>query len=238
MGGIVLLLAGAVVGGDKADAGGDKKADEGMKLRYLRPSKEKGGWVLESLVTQRRDAKGSVYTSVTDRGNEKMTLKVQRDKDGNVLSAETLHESRQGKKKAVLTVARGVASLRREGGVAEKLDLPGDAVVTTAPDWSDIFEVVRRYDRASGGKQEFPGLWFHPVMPHRTLKFTAEKLGQDEVSVDGNKRTLDRYRVELRSGGYLVWADGGGRVIKLCSEKTPANAVVLDGFEEATKALK
>jgi hypothetical protein len=121
--------------------------------------------------------------------------------------------------------------------VTEKVTVAPDAVVTTAPDWSDIFEVVRRYDRAKGGKQEFPGFWFHPAAPPRNLTFTAEKLGQDSVTVDGTKTALDRYRVELRSGGYVVWADGGGRVVKLIPAGRPAAAVVLQGFEAATKAL-
>jgi hypothetical protein len=92
MGPFVMLLAGALCGA--APAGDDK----GVTVRYLRPSKDT--WVLESLVTLRRDARGSVYVSITDRGQEKMTLTVRRDKEGNLVSAETVHEVGKVKKKA------------------------------------------------------------------------------------------------------------------------------------------
>ena len=112
----------------------------------------------------------------------------------------------------------------------QKTNVPSDVL--------HIIEVLPRYDRAQGGKQEFPGFWIHPVQPPRVLTFTVEKLGEDVVVAREKKVSLGRYRVVLRSGGYLVWADAAGLVHKLMTVDRPASAVVLDGFEEATRALK
>nr|ALS88806.1 MetaGeneMark_Unknown Function [uncultured bacterium] len=108
----------------------------------------------------------------------------------------------------------------------------------TAPDWSDIFLLLRRYDPIKGGRQEFSGFWFHPVQPARLLKFGVERLGEDTVNAKDRRQTLGRYRVTLRSGAYLVWADNTGRVWKLLSAGNPKAVVVLEGYEEATSALK
>jgi hypothetical protein len=212
------------------------EGDDPKELHYLRLSGDQ--WVLECTVSRKSDRKGSVYVSVTDRGAEKMTLTVRRDTTGRLLAAEVQQQTAQGKKKASLTVREKWLLLKREGGITEQFMLAPNPVVTTAPDWSDIFELLRRYDRNRAGKQEFPGFWIHPVQPPRVLTFTVEKLGGDEIVVKDNKVSLGRYRVGLRSGGYLVWADAAGLVYKLMPENRPAGTVVLEGFEEATRALK
>ncbi|MCI0461940.1 MAG: hypothetical protein L0Z62_33730 [Gemmataceae bacterium] len=205
------------------------------ETRYFRQAGEK--LALESVVTVRRDGKATVLVSVTDRGAEKMTLSVRLDGEGRLLSAEAIQETKAGKKVATLTPRGKSALLKREGGLTEELPLAERPVVTTAPDWTDIFEVVRRYDRERGGKQEFPGLWIHPTQPARVLTFTAERLGEDPVTLKGRKLALGRYRVTLRSGAYLVWAEGG-RVHKLMPEGRPAGAVFCEGSDEATRGLK
>jgi len=70
------------------------------------------------------------------------------------------------------------------------------------------------------------------------LTFTIERLGQDTVTVGERKLSLDRYRVRLRSGDYLVWADATGRTVRLYPAGKPAAFVVLEGFEDATRELK
>ncbi|HYT90428.1 MAG TPA: hypothetical protein VEL76_17110 [Gemmataceae bacterium] len=212
------------------------QAGEPKELRYLRLAGDE--WVPESTLSRKRDKGESVYVSVTDRGTEKMTLTLRHDGKGQLLAAEARQQIGKSKKTASLTMQGKWAILKREGGITEQFMLPTNPVVTTAPDWSDILEVLRRYDRGRGGKQEFPGFWIHPVQPPRVLTFTVEKLGEDSLVAKERKVSLGRYRVVLRSGGYLVWADAVGLVYKLMPVDRPAGAVVLEGFEEASGALK
>jgi hypothetical protein len=211
-------------------------ADTVVTSRYLRPAGAK--LVLESEVTEKRSATGVVYVSLTDRGAEKMTLTLRFDKDRKLQSAEALQVTKDGKKSATLTVRGNAAELVRADGGKESFKLMGEPVVTTAPDWSDIFQVIQRYDHKKMGKQEFPGLWIHPTKPARQLSFVVEPLGKDEIVMGMKKVTLTRFRVTLRSGAYLVWADDGGQVIRLCPATRPAALVVLDGFADATRDLR
>lgn len=48
---------------------------------------------------------------------------------------------------------------------------------------------------------------------------------------------LTRYRIQLRSGDYLVWARPDGTVCKLIAKGAKAVPVVLEGYEEATRNL-
>lgn len=203
-------------------------------LRYLRPAKDK--FVLESLVTTQVGRDGTTYVSLTDRGAEKMTLTLRHGLDKRLTSAEVLQETAAGKKTATLTVKGNKAQLQR-GDDTETIDLVADPVVTTAPDWSDIFQLVRRYDGTKRGRQEFAGLWIHPSKPTLKLTFTIEPVGNDAVTVNNQPLMLERYQVRLRSGAYLVWADSTRRVYKLMPPGAKASPVVLEGYEEATRGL-
>ena len=151
--------------------------------------------------------------------------------------AEAIHETAKAKKTAYVSFSKNTAVLTTSDGVHAKIMVAPTAVVTTAPDWTDIFLLARRYDRKKAGKQEFQGLWIHPSQPHRLLTFTIERQGADEIQPSGRKMILDRFQITLRSGGYIVWADSAGRVYKLMPPKKPAAAVVLEGFEESTRGL-
>ena len=210
-------------------------AEKPATLRYLRP--EGGRYVLESEVSTTATTEGSTYVSKTVRGKETMTLTVRRGKDGKVLWAEAVQVKDGQRRKATLDLRVEPAQLKR-GGVTDLLKVAANPVVTTAPDWSDVFELVRRYDGARGGKQEFAGFWMHPSQPHLTPTFSVEKLGKDTVKVDGKEQQLVRYRVKLRSGAYLVWAREGGPVCKILPGGAKAVPVVLEGYEEATRGLK
>jgi hypothetical protein len=227
---LVLLLLGGVL-----------PAAEGkpVTLHYVRARGER--FVRESEVTG-LSARPGPYLSRTFRGRGKTTLEIVFDKDGAVRKASVTHlpdaeaEPMAGQK-ASLEITGGKARLRQGDKVAE-FAVPAGAVVTTAPDWSDIFQVVLRYDTRRGGKQSFPGLWIHPTQAHRLLTFTVEKVGSDEVEIDGKKETLTRYLVRLRSGPYKVWAREDRRVVKILPAGGRAVPVVLDGYQEATRALK
>jgi hypothetical protein len=203
-------------------------------LRYVRP--QDGRWVLESEVTRQRAAEGTTYVSRTERPGETMTLTFHLDRAGRVTAAEAVLETASGKKQATATVRGGNAVVRR-AGTSDTLPLPGDPVVTTAPDWSDIFELVRRYDDKKAGRQEFAGLWFHPTRPARVLGFTVERIGKDTVRKGDRDVTLGRYRIHLRSGDYLAWADADHCVYKLLPLGPRAKPVVREGYEDATRQL-
>ena len=209
--------------------------DKPTTLRYLKPSGTR--FVLESEVTVTPGAEGTTYVSRTERGTETMTLTIRSDPRGRVLQAELVHAKGGDKKTAALKFGSKTVQFQR-GGLTDSVKAPADPIVTTAPDWSDVFQLVRRYDARKGGKQEFPGLWFHPTEPLKTPTFRVERLGADTVTVKDKEVKLDRYQVQLRSGPYLAWATPDGRVCKISPPGARAVPVVLEGFEEATRNLK
>jgi hypothetical protein len=209
--------------------------DSTVTLRYIRPSKDR--FVLESLVTEVTTRKGLTYTSLTDRVSEKMTLTIRFDDKQQVLDAEAVREANKEKQTVSVVFKQKEATLTRKGKT-ERLMVTPDVVVTTAPDWSDIFWVIRRYDQGKGGTQKFAGLWIHPVQDVRQLTFTVEPEKDATIEVEGRKLTLKRYRVVLRSGAYLVWADRAGRVYRLMPPGKPGASVILEGYEKATSGLR
>jgi hypothetical protein len=213
----------------------DPAGEATTTLRYVRAGKDRP--VLESLVSEKTTKEGRTYTSVTDRVSEKMTLTLRFDTKGRLTHAEAVQETAKGKQAATVVFGEKEAVLKR-GRAEERLKVTPAVVVTTAPDWSDIFQVVRRYDRKKGGKQTFAGLWIHPVQDTRHLDFTVEPIQEDAVVIDGKKVMLQRYRVQLRSGAYLVWADASGRVVRLTPPGKPGAHVTLEGHEKAMAELK
>jgi hypothetical protein len=211
--------------------------EKSQPLRYLKLAD--GRFVTESEVTETRTETGSSFASRTERERERMTLTLTYDERGKLLSAEAALDTGSGRRPAALLSFPGKrVQLRRSGGITEFLTkITPDVVVTTAPDWSDIFQLVRRYDAKKAGRQEFPGLWIHPNYPAKTLTFSIENTGKDTIAVKDKKIGLDRYRVHLRSGDYLVWADSNGRVYKLMVPGKPATSVVLEGYQEETRDL-
>jgi hypothetical protein len=167
-----------------------------------------------------------------------MTLTLRWDAKHVLQTVELEQDTAAGKQTATATFDKNTAMVKRPGQADQQVALDAEPVlVTTAPDWSDILLVMRRYDRPRGGKQSFAGLWFHPVTPPRGLTFTVEDLGKDTIAAGDKKLTLGRYRVQLRSGAYLVWADGEGKVLKLMPPGQPQGAVILKGHEKTTEGL-
>ena len=206
------------------------------KLRYLRPAGER--FVLESELEIIRTPEGSLYKSRTVRGDESMTLRVERGKQVEFLSAKLMHQ--KGEMQTTASAEpRGDKLLVTRGERTEEVDVKQPVIFTTAPDWSDIFEMAARFDPKKAGKQEFAGLWFHPTQPSQTPKFSIERLGSDTITLDGNAVMLTRCRARIRGGStYLVWILEAGRVCKLAPEGGKGTPVVLEGFEKATKELK
>ncbi len=204
-------------------------------LRYLRGAG--GKFVSESEVTTISTNTGTTYVSVTDRGVEKMTLTLHYDKKHRLTDAEAVLSSPEGRKTATLTLQGKMATLKR-GSTADFLKVAEEPIVTTAPDWSDIFQLVLRYDGKKGGLQEFAGLWIHPALPAQTPTFTIERAGSDAITAKEKKVMLERYVVRLRSGVYRVWADAPGRVYKIVQPGPRGITVVLEGHEETTRELR
>jgi hypothetical protein len=203
-------------------------------LRYVRPEGAK--FVLESEVTTRRDKDGHRYESRTVRPGETMTLTVRRTPEGRLLKVELIQQKGTERKAVVVEPRAGGLRLTR-AGVKEDLDLKNPALFTTAPDWSDVFELARLYDPRKGGKQEFVGLWIHPTRPTLTPKFTIEKVGEDKITRNGAEHLLGRFRVRLRASTVTVWVLPNRRVCKILEGKG-AVPVVLEGYEAATRDLK
>lgn len=215
-------------------------ADKPEPLRYLRPGME-GKLVPECEVSRTTTEDGSEYVSRTERPKERMTLTLRYNDKGQLLSADLLQEAGVRRTASLIVGEKGKGQLKRGGSTDYLKDLPADPVVTTAPDWSDIFQLVRRYDLAKGGKQETAGLWIHPVQVLQRLTFTIEKVSEVTVTVKEKEKDvelrLNRFRVTLRSGEYAVWADGTWRVVRLAPAGAKDNFVVLQGFQQATKGL-
>jgi hypothetical protein len=211
-------------------------ADQPQVIRYLKLAG--GKFVLESEVRETGGADGGTYLSRTERPGEKMTLQLRFARPGVLKSAEVVHEKAQVRHSATLTFSdRGAELATYDARITLFLGVKPDVVVTTAPDWSDIFQLARRYERKKGGKQEFRGLWIHPDQRPRKLTFSIERTGKDTIKRRGKTLALERYRIRLRSGDYLAWADEAGQVYKLMVPGKPASAVVREGYQEATAAL-
>jgi hypothetical protein len=215
----------------------DNKAEP---LRYLRQTGTK--FVLESEIAITPVERGTVYKSTTTRktelGDEKMTLTLRLDENNRITSAETVEETPKGKKTATLTLRDRHALLKREGTTDILNKVAAFPIVTTAPDWSDVIQLVTRYDAKKGGMQEFGGVWFHPSARPATPTFTIERLGTDKINVKDADVTLTRYQIKLRSGDYLAWADEEGRVFKILPRAQGGTPIALQGYEEATRELK
>jgi hypothetical protein len=204
-----------------------------LPLHYVRP--DMGKYVAAADVTTTRGEDGTVVTLRTEPP-EKMTVTLRLDKSGKATGAEAV----QGRKGVTLTLGeKGTATLKRSGNITDILkDLPANPVVAAGPDWTDVLQVVRRYDAAKGGKQEFAGMSIGPMEGFQKQTFTAERLAADTVTVKDKEVKLDRFRLKLRGGDYTAWADADGRVVRVQGLAAKAVPVVLEGFEDATRGLK
>jgi len=214
--------------------------EKATPLRYVRPVGDK--YVTESEITVTPDKRGSTYTSTTSRTSEdgeiKMTLTLRLDATNAITTAEALLTTPKSKKKATLALFKDHARLKREGTTELLNHVPAAPVVTTAPDWSDVIQLVTRFDAKKGGKQEFGGVWFHPVDQWQILSFTIERAGEDKITLKEREITLHRYDIQLRSGGYRAWSDAEGRVVRIVPRGQGSVPIVLEGYEEATRELK
>lgn len=195
-------------------------------IQYLRPSGK--GHVPEARFTVRQEKSGWTIESVTGRPEAQMAVSARYDAQDRLMSAEATLSRKAEKTTVAVEVAEGKAKVGRQ-----EFDVPPGTIVTSAPDWTDIFLLCCKFERKNGGKQTFAGLWIHPVQPAQLLKFTIEREGQDEVKHDNKRIELARFRIHIRGPNpYTAWADDKGTLVKLMP-----GGVVREGFEESTKEL-
>jgi hypothetical protein len=209
--------------------------DKPVPMRYLRLNAAQPTAECEIAISS--SDSGIQYTSCSERGREKTTLTLRFDRSGQLTAAEVVQEG-VGKRTAALTFpGKGLSLLKRDGTTDFLNDLLPNPVVMTLADWSAVFQLVRRYDASTAGRQEFQGVFIHPVQPLRKILFQIERLGTDTVTVKEKDKDqevkLDRFRVSWTAGDHLVWADTSGRVVKIVPPGSGALPVVLQGFEAA-----
>jgi hypothetical protein len=215
-------------------------ADVVETARYVRPSDR--AFVPESEITVKKSRTGLSVESVTGRGKSKLTVSSRYDDRGRLTAAEATLVTGDKKSAVSVTVTAGKATIRRDGQSAQELEVPADAIVTSAPDWTDAFLLCRRYDRKAGGKQSLPGLWIHPEQATQLPKFAIERTGGDTIDHAGKELKLDRYTIWLRGNStYAAWSGDQGKLIKLVPlpyKEGAENWIVLEGYEKSASGLR
>lgn len=231
-GAIIALLAFGLV----PIRGGDAPSET---MRYVRSSGDK--FVTECKFLIARQESGWTITSSTDRGTLQMEVETRYDAMDRPTAARAV-VTILGKTSTVnVKFKDGKATVERAGLAPVEFDAPRGTIVTSAPDWSDVFLLCRRYDRQRKGKQEFPALWIHPTDAPQRLTFSIELQGADMVVHYGNKVELGRYMIRIRkNSGYLAWADAQGRMVRLIPlpAKDTATGLTLEGYEKSASGLR
>lgn len=203
--------------------------------KYVRPQGD--GYTLESEVTSTPRGGRPYVSSRTVRGNLTLHLVIGTGRPGLPTQATITLQQGEKMEKATAVLADGVAKITRPSGV-EEVKVGPNPIITSAPDWTDIFVLCRRYDDAKGGKQEFPGLWFHPTQKTLTPTFTIEKKGTDTIKLNDAEQKLTRFEIRLRASTNTVWRREDGLVVKILPAGDKATPVILQGYEKATSGLK
>lgn len=205
-------------------------------IHFLRPTET--GFVNETKIHVVRTEQGSVITSTTQRGEQVLTVTARFDRERNLTSASVLQRDRERETSASVKVRKGTARVQRNGNEPIELSCPAGVIVTSAPDWTDSFMAVRRYDPKGSTAQSFPGLWIHPTREPLELAIKLTRLGHDSVMHDEKTVTLDRYLLLLRGGSrYIVWGNQQ-QLVRLVPEPRGKGGIVLAGWERATRDLK
>jgi hypothetical protein len=208
-------------------------------VRYVRPAGETFAPECQFVIA--RTGTGWTITSTTERGALRMEVVTRYDAEDRPLAAKAVLTTRGGAQTATVEVKDGKATVRRQGQKPQEFDAPKGTLITSAPDWSDVFLLCRRYDRRRKGKQEFPALWVHPSQPARRLTFSVEWQGTDPVERDGKKVELGRFAIRIRdNSAYVAWADAQGRLVRLIPLplKEAAPGFTQKGYEKAAAGLR
>jgi hypothetical protein len=213
---------------------------EEEKVEYLRPAGK--DFAPECTFTIKRAQAGWSITSVTGRGDTQITVTARYDAEDHLTAAEALLIQKEQRTSATVAVAGDKATVRRGARPPQEFNVPPGMIVTSAPDWTDIFLLCRRYDRQRGGRQSFAGLWIHPTQAAQRLPFTMAHDGTDRIEKDGKALDLERFTIQIRGPNpYVAWADATGSLVRLVPlpyQDGVPSGLVLKGYEQATRALR
>ena len=205
--------------------------------RFLRVSG--ADFVPETEIHLTRTKNGSVVTSTTQRGEQKLTVISRYDSQNGLTEARVTSQQGTIAQSAEVRVTGRTAHVMRDGQRPDELRCPAGVIVTSAPDWTDSFMAVRRYDSNGEKTQTFPGLWIHPTGKPLELTIQLTHLGQDSVKHGSKTANLDRYLLVLRGGSrYVVWRNPQGQLVRLVPAKSGRGGIVLAGWEQAVGNLK
>jgi hypothetical protein len=216
--------------------GGDAPPDTASYVRFAGAA-----FATECKFRIAREPSGWRIVSRTDRGTVQMEVETRYNAYQQPVSARVVLTQNGTSKTANVLVKDGKATVTREGQPSETFDAPKGTIVTSAPDWTDVFLLCRHYDRRDKEKQEFPALWIHPIQPPQRLTFSIELQGKDAIEHDGKKVELSRFEIMIRgSSRYVAWADPQGRMVRLIPLplKGTASGLTLEGYEKSVAGLR
>ena len=178
-------------------------------------------------------------TSITYRGEQTLTVASQFDSKNALTTAKvTLRRGNRAQSASVI-VTDGTARVVRDGNETDELACPVGVIVTSAPDWTDAFMAVRRYDLQGDTTQTISGLWIHPTREPLEVTLSLTRLGHDSVTQRNKSAKLDRFLLVLRAGSrYVAWRNQSGQLVRLVPVKKGSGGIVLTGWERATRDLK
>jgi hypothetical protein len=229
-------IATLLVTGIRSGHGGEAPPET---VRYVRSTG--ASFATECRFRIARAPSGWTIVSHTDRGSVQMEVETRYDAHDQPVTARVVLTQDGLSKTARVLVKDSKATVTREGQPPAAFDAPKGTIVTSAPDWTDVFLLCRHYDRKRKGKQESPALWIHPTQPPQQLTFSIELQGSDAIEHDGKKIDLGRYEIVIRGNSrYVAWADTQGRMIRLVPlpVKGTASGLTLEGYEKSAAGLR
>jgi hypothetical protein len=216
--------------------GGDKHESSEV-IRYLRVSGSE--FIKETEIRLVRTGESLVVTSITQRGEQTLTVTSRFDSNHALTNAKVSLRRGQRTQSAAVSVTNQTARVVRDGKETNELACPGGVIVTSAPDWTDSFMAVRRYDLNGSTTQTFPGLWIHPTSKPLELTIRLTRLGHDSVMLGQKTEKLDRFLLVLRGGSrYVAWRNQQGQLVRLVPAMKGSGGIVLTGWGLATRVLK
>lgn len=208
------------------------------KTRYLRPAG--GGWALECEFEVRTRGAGWAIGSTTQRGKTQLIVQAAYDEENGLRSGEIILKDGKQDQAVVLKRNQNKLDVRRAGAETQSFEVPPGVIVTSAPDWTDVFLLCKRYRHADGGKQIFAALWVHPEQPTQLLKLSIERHDYDTIKHDGKDIKLARFTIELRGKSqYAAWATMEGTLVRLIPVPHKAQqrtGLILEGHEKTPAA--
>ena len=206
-------------------------------VRYLKVSA--GTFAPETEIQVTQTSHGIVVTSTTRRRAQRLTVRSRFDAQNKLTGARVTLQRGPAAQSAEVRVAGRTAHVARQGKKPDKLACPVGVIVTSAPDWTDSFMAVGRYDPAGRATQKFAGLWIHPTRDPLELTFTLTRIGHDVVTRGPRDVRLDRLSLVLRAASrYVVWRNPQGQLVRLVPATKADGGIVLTGWERATRDLQ